>query len=127
VPNFWSNPDLARASNYVTFETTKDTVTGVVTALRTQTFVDNGVTKTVAQLDLATADGPRTLTAGPIRLQLALLEHRPQIGDEITITLTGVERRPGGKTLKSFDVRVARGSTGEIVETPQPAAPDALL
>jgi hypothetical protein len=108
MPDFWSNPDLQRANNFITFEAPGDMCRGVVTALRTQTFIDNGVTKVSPQIDLDTDDGPRTLTAGQTRLQLLLLEHRPQIGDVVTITMTGVQRRPGGKTLKEFEVTVQR-------------------
>lgn len=114
--SFWDNPDLARASNYVSFAKVGDTVTGVITALRTQTFNENGISKTVPQIDLATVDGPRTMTAGQTRLQMALLEQRPDIGDELTVAFTGEERRPGGKAIKSFSVTVSRGGT--IIEQP---------
>ena len=122
MSDFWSNPELARASNYVTFENAGDTITGVVTALRTQTFVDNGVSKTVPQIDMATADGPRTMTAEQIRLQMALLEHRPNIGDELTVTMTGVAKMPGGKTFKVFSVVVSKDGT--IVEQTPAQAPN---
>lgn len=120
MPDFWSNPDLQRASSYITFESPGDMCRGTVTGLRTQTFVDNGITKVSPQIDLDTDDGPRTLTAGQTRLQLLLLEHRPQIGDTLIITMTGVQRRPGGKTLKEFEVTVQRAD-----DKPMAALPDA--
>jgi len=133
MPDFWSNPDLQRATNFITFETPGDMCRGTVTALRTQTFVDNGVTKVSPQIDLDTDDGPRTLTAGQTRLQLLLLEHRPQIGDVLIVTMTGVQRRPGGKTLKEFEVTVQRATDkpmallGEAPLDPAGPPPDAPL
>ena len=106
MSDFWSNPELARPTDFISFTNPGDTVTGTITALRLQTFVDNGVSKTVPQLDLDTVDGLRTLTAGQTRLQMELLEKRPDIGDLLTVTMTGVQKRPGGKTLKEFTVTV---------------------
>jgi len=116
MTGFWDQPELARPSDFISFKNPGDTVTGVIKALRLQTFVtmENGVQKTKIspQLDIETSDGLRTLTAGQMQLQAELLEKQPNVGDMVTITMTGVQKRPGGKTLKEFTVTVG-----------QPAAP----
>jgi len=60
---------------------------------------------------LDTADGEVALTAGQVRLKAELSEKRPEVGDTLTVTLTEVEKRAGGKTLKHFDVVVAKSGT----------------
>jgi hypothetical protein len=65
---------------------------------------------------LDTADGEVALTAGQVRLKAELSEKRPEVGDTLTVTMTEVEKRAGGKTLKHFDVTVVNSGT------PAPAA-----
>jgi hypothetical protein len=115
-PSVWDSPDLKSNDNYVKFEQVGDTVSGTVQAVRAHTFDDG---KTVAQILLTTDDGEETtLTAGQVRLKAALVEQRPDVGDHLSVKLTQIEKRGGGKTLKHFDVNVTRG-TGQ----PAPAAP----
>lgn len=103
----WDDPDLKVNSDFVKFETVGDKVAGTITAIRKHRFDDNSV---AAQILLTTDDGEeKTLTAGQVRLKLALAEARPEVGDHITVTLTQVEKRGGGKTLKHFDVKVKPG------------------
>ena len=49
-----------------------------------------------------------------------LQEKRPGVGDLLTITLTEIEKRAGGKELKHFSVVV-----GPVAVTPAAAAPAA--
>jgi hypothetical protein len=72
--------------------------------------------KVVPQIEMDTADGPKTVTAGQVRLKAALAEKRPGVGDQLTITLSDIEKRAGGKTLKHFTVSVGP------VAAPSPAA-----
>jgi hypothetical protein len=99
----WNDPDFAIGGDYIKFDQIGDTVTGKVIAVRKHVWDDGSVSP---QILLETEDGEKTLTAGQVRLKAALAEKRPQPGQHLTITLTEVEKRAGGKTLKIFDVQV---------------------
>jgi hypothetical protein len=115
----WDTPDLRSAGDYIKFEKIGDTISGTVTAIRVQRWDDGSVSP---QLFLTTDDGEeKTLTAGQVRLKVALAEKRPEAGDHVTITLTDLEQRGGGKTLKHFDVQVVPGG-GKAPATPLSAA-----
>lgn len=101
--DFWSDPEMFQSGDFIKFNDVGDSVTGTITAVRKHMFEDG---KVVPQIELDTADGPKTLTAGQVRLKAALAEKRPGVGDLLTVTLTGIEKRAGGKTLKEFDVTV---------------------
>ena len=62
-----------------------------------------------------------TLSNALARLKAALAEQRPEPGDTITITMTEIEKRSGGKTLKHFDVTVDRGSKPATKPATKPA------
>lgn len=103
----WDDADLKTGGEFVKFENVGDKVAGTITGIRKYRFDDGSV---AAQILLTTDDGEdRTLTAGQVRLKAALADKRPEEGDHIVVTLTQVERRSGGKTLKHFDVAVKRG------------------
>jgi hypothetical protein len=107
MTSVWDDPDLRTGGAFVKFEKIGDRIAGTVTAVRRHRFDDGSV---AAQVLLATDEGEeKTLTAGQVRLKAALAEQRPEAGDHITVTLTQIERRSGGKTLKHFDVVVKRG------------------
>ena len=60
----------------------------------------------------------QTVTAGQVRLKALLAEKRPEVGDTLTITHTGIEKRAGGKTLKLWTVEVVRGGGGGLSAVP---------
>jgi len=63
--------------------------------------------KVSPKLILRMDDGTeKTVTAGQVRLKAILAETRPQVGQTIRITMTEIEKRSGGKTLKHFSVEV---------------------
>lgn len=112
----WDDPELQVGGDFVKLENVGDTVSGTIAVVRAHRFDDG---KVAPQVLLTTDDGEeKTLTAGPVRLKTALAEQRPEAGDHITVTLTQLEPRAGGKTLKHFDVNVQRQT-----ETPAPAQP----
>lgn len=105
--SIWDDPEIKSGGEFVSFENVGDTVSGTITAVRTHRFDDG---KVVPQILLATDDGEeRTLTAGQVRLKASLAEQRPEAGDHLKVTLSQIEKRAGGKTLKHFDVEVKRG------------------
>lgn len=112
--DFWSDPELSTSGDFVTFANVGDTVTGTITAIRKHMFDDG---KVVPQIELDTPAGPKTLTAGQVRLKAELAEKRPGVGDLLTVTYTQEEKRSGGKTLKHFDVTV-----GPVAAPAAPAA-----
>lgn len=104
----WDDPEMRIASDYAKFEAIGDTVSGTVTGVYAHRFDDG---KVVPKIMLDTADGEIALTAGQVRLKAALSEKRPEVGDNLTVTLTEIEKRAGGKTLKHFDVDVVKSGT----------------
>ncbi len=119
--SIWDDPELHVSDDYVKFETPGDTITGTITALRIHRFDD----KPVPQIVIRTPEGhDRTVTGGQARLKALLTEKRPDVGDTITITMTNVEKRAGGKTLKHFEVEVAKGGTQTPALTPVASTPD---
>lgn len=111
----WDDPEMRIASDYAKFEAIGDSVSGTVTGVYAHRFDDG---KVVPKIMLDTADGEIALTAGQVRLKAALSEKRPEVGDALTVTLTEIEKRAGGKTLKHFDVDVVKSGT------PAPAKSD---
>jgi hypothetical protein len=111
--DIWNDPDLLVNDDYVTFENVGDTVTGTIISIRKHIFDDG---KAVPQIILDVDGAEKTVTAGQVRLKAELATLRPQPGQVLSITLTEVEKRSGGKTLKHFDVKV-----GAIKPTVVPA------
>lgn len=108
MSSIWDEPEFAAGSGeFVKFENIGDGVSGHVTHIGRKVWDDQSVSP---QLEIKTDDGEaKTLTAGQVRLKNALAEERPEIGDHISVRMTDVQKRPGGKTLKIFDVVVTRG------------------
>ena len=109
----WDDPEMRTASDYASFNEVGDSVSGIVTGVFAHRFDDG---KVVPKIMLDTADGEIALTAGQVRLKAELSEKRPEVGDTLTVTLTEIEKRAGGKTLKHFDDVVVKGGK------PAPAA-----
>ena len=101
----WDDPEMRIASDYAKFEVIGDSVSGTVTGVYAHRFDDG---KVVPKIILDTSEGEVALTAGQVRLKAELSEKRPEVGDTLTVTLTEVEKRAGGKTLKHFDVVVSK-------------------
>jgi hypothetical protein len=114
MSSVWDDPSMQVSGDYIKFEKVGDSVAGTIIEVSAKRWEDGSISP---QLLLDTADGSKTVTAGQVRLKAALAEQRPERGDHITITLSDIERRSGGKTLKHFDVKVTRAGS-----TPAPAA-----
>jgi hypothetical protein len=115
--SIWDDPEMKVNDDFVKFDTIGDTVTGTILHVKAHRFDDNN---DAPQILLRLDDGAeKTVTAGQVRLKAALADKRPEAGDRITITLSNIEARGGGKTLKHFDVAVVRGNGA----TAAPAAP----
>jgi hypothetical protein len=116
--SIWDDPELRAGGDFFNFNEAGDTISGTIQAIRVQRWPDG---KVDPQLLLTTDAGEeKTVTAGQVRLKAALAEQRPEAGDHITLTLTQIEKRTGGKTLKHFDVQINRA--GAATTTAQPAA-----
>jgi len=110
----WDDPSLSMDTDYVTFENEGDTIKGQITGIYAHTFADG---KVAPKLTLDTEQGSKILTAGQFQLRQKLSDLRPNIGDTITVTFTGMNNLGGGKTMKLFDVNVAKSA-----DTPAPTA-----
>lgn len=115
--SIWDDPELRTSSDYVTFENVGDKVSGTIVNIKAHRFDDG---KVVPQLLIDVGGEEKTVTAGQVKLKAELAEKRPEPGDAITIELTDIEKRSGGKTLKHFKVEV-----GAQALTAAPAAPAA--
>ena len=111
----WDTPELQTSSDYIKFENAGDTVTGTVVNISAHKWDDGSVSP---QILLQTGEGQQTVTAGQVRLKALLAEKRPEVGDTLTITHTGIEKRAGGKTLKLWTVEVLRGGGGGLSAVP---------
>ena len=123
MTSIWDDPTINTTGNYFKFEQPGDTITGRIVAIDARRWDDGTVSP---QLHLDVDGDDITVTAGQVRLKAALAEQRPEPGDSITITMTDLERRAGGKTLKHFNVDVVKaGGTPAKAKgkTPAPAAP----
>lgn len=116
----WDDPELRVGGEFVSFDNIGDSVAGTINAIRTHRFDDG---KVVPQILLSTDDGEeKTLTAGQVRLKAELAAQRPEPGDHLSVVLSDIEKRTGGKTLKIFTVQVNRGGKPAAAATPAPAA-----
>lgn len=106
--SIWDEPELQPDGEYISFAKVGDVAAGTVKSITVQRWDDGSV---APKIQLLCDDGEeKTLTAGQVKLKAALQEQRPEVGDHITVTLTSIEPRGGGKTLKHFDVVVARAT-----------------
>ena len=94
--------------DFVKFENVGDQVVGVVKEVREGKDF-NG--HPCPELVLEVEDGEeKTVTAGQVRLKAELAEKRPQMGDKIRITYSGVgDAKPGKAPAKLFTVEVKEG------------------
>ena len=105
--SIWDNPEFRSegSSTYVNFKNIGDLVEGTVLSVGLQTWEDGTV---APKITIHTTEGERTLTAGQIRLKMALANKRPEEGDYLSVKFVSIEDRGGGKTLKHFDVDVRK-------------------
>lgn len=103
--SYWDEPGIAIVSDYVKFENVGDSISGVIIDLGIQTWQDGSKSP---KLTLRTADGDKVLTASQVQLKQKMAELRPEVGDQIKVTLEGVEKLQGGKTMKKFAVSVKK-------------------
>jgi hypothetical protein len=119
----WDDPEMRVISDYAAFSDIGDTVSGTVTGVFAHKFDDG---KVVPKIILDTTEGEVTLTAGQVRLKAELSEKRPEVGDHLTVTLTEVEKRAGGKTLKHFEVILVKGKGAPVAAAPAGMTPEQL-
>lgn len=121
MTSVWDDEDMKVGGDFIKFDDVGDTVTGRIEAIRKHVWADGSASP---QLFLLVDGEEKTLTAGQIRLKAALAEQRPDVGDTLTVTLTDIEKRAGGKTLKIFDVTVTRAGAGPAAAASAPVTAD---
>ena len=94
--------------DFVKFENVGDQVVGVIKEVREGKDFNGSP---CPELVLEVEDGEeKTVTAGQVRLKAELAEKRPQVGDKIRITYSGVgDAKPGKAPAKLFTVDVKEG------------------
>lgn len=106
--SIWDSPELNIPSKkYVNFDVIGDSAEGVVTDVGLQNWNDGTFAPKITLSDEA---GEKIITAGQIRLKIALAEKRPEVGDYLKVSLTHIEDRGAGKMLKHFQVEVTKPS-----------------
>lgn len=119
--SIWDDPDLRTGGEFIKLEKVGDVASGTIQAIRKHRFDDGSV---VPQVLLVTDIGEeRTLTCGQVRLKAELATQRPEAGDHITVTLSQIEPRAGGKSLKHFTVQIRKGTGQPAAPAPQQYAP----
>jgi hypothetical protein len=100
--------DRYTSGDFVKFENVGDTVTGILKEVREgRDFNGNPCPLLVIEVE---SGDEKTLTAGQVLLKQALAEQRPQAGDKIRITYSGIgEAKPGKAPAKQFIVQVLKG------------------
>jgi len=119
MTSIWDDPEVITTGDYIKFEQPGDSAAGTIVAIKKHTFDDG---KIVPQIVLDTPEGERIVTAGQVRLKAELAAKRPGVGDHITIVLSDIEKRAGGKTLKHFTVTVGPAGTTAAPAAAAPAA-----
>lgn len=117
--SFWDDPSVKPdSSNYMRFDAVGDTITGTIAKLQKRVFnAGTADERTAPEFIFAETDVP-SLTAGQVLLQQALYELRPEIGDNLTVTMGAVEKT-GTKTLKRWQVALVRKASGETLKVDQ--------
>jgi hypothetical protein len=123
MTDIWDSPDMKVTSEFVKFDQVGTHVAGTITDIGIKVWDDGGKSP---QLTLNVDGEDIVLTANQYRLKAKLAELRPQVGDWISVTFTGVENLSGGRTAKNFDVEVRRNGVASAAATatatPAPAA-----
>lgn len=104
MPNFWDDEEVQKAAtsgSYIKFTNEGDSKEGVIADLCTRTF-DAGTAKERTAIEITYSD-ESILTAGQVKLMQLLTQLRPDMGDNLSITLGRIEKR-GSKTLKHWIV-----------------------
>lgn len=121
----WDDEDVQpTGGDFVKFNNIGDTVIGTITAIRKQRFEDKGEVTYAPQIDLDTADGERTLTAGAVKLRQLFIEQRPEVGDRIKVTHTGVAGRVKLFTLDVKRAEMAKAAPAKAARKPAPVEDD---
>lgn len=123
--SIWDDEDIkASVGAYFKLTNVGDEIAGILTAMAKRPFVDakSGVTTHHAELTFMCDDGvERIFTAGQIQTKIQLDEIRPEIGDWLSIKLTGLEKRPTGQ-LKNIKVTHRKGDgTAPVAAAAAPA------
>lgn len=106
----------AGSGDYFKFDEVGDQIIGVIKEVREgRTFNGDPCPELVLETE---AGEEKTVTAGQVRLKAVLAEKRPQKGDRVRITYSGIgEAKPGKAPPKEFTVDVKQGP----FEVQQPA------
>jgi hypothetical protein len=103
--SIWDSPELNISKKYANFDSIGDSVEGIVTDVGLQNWSDGTF---APKITLSSETEEKIITAGQIRLKIALAEKRPEVGDYLKVSLIHIEDRGAGKMLKHFQVDVTK-------------------
>ncbi len=124
MTSVWDDPAMQVTDDFFSWKDKPvgTNITGRVLSIGIHTW-DDGKPCPQFVLDV---DGEEVgLTVSQVGLKRLMAEQRPEVGDTVSVTLTSIEPRPGGKTLKHYDLQVTRGGAAPAqpaTSTPIPAA-----
>lgn len=122
MTSVWDDPTLQITDSFFSWKDKPagTNITGVVQSIGIHTWSDG---KACPQFILDVDGEEIGLTVSQIGLKRIMAEQRPEVGDTISVTLTSIEPRPGGKTLKHYDMVTTRKGAAPVAPAPAPAAP----
>lgn len=111
--------------DFVKFDNVGDQVVGIIKHVREGKDF-NGNPCPLLILEVNELGEEKTLTAGQVRLKMALAEKQPQVGDKIRIVYSGVgAAQPGKAPAKEFTVEVKPGPHALVSPGPADQANEA--
>ena len=101
----------ASSGEYFKFEEVGDQIVGVIKEVREgRTFNGDPCPELVLEVEDDDGVDEKTVTASQVLLRAALAEKRPQKGDKVRITYSGIgDAKPGKAPPKEFTVDVKEG------------------
>jgi hypothetical protein len=104
----WSEYERPSGGEFLRWkpETEGDAIEGAITSIRIATMPDGN---RYPSLTINSNGDNYDVLASQTQLLRLLAEKKPSVGDKISIKFTRTEKLAGNKTLKHFEVTVAKG------------------
>lgn len=119
--DIWDDPALTVSDSFYKFEAVGDQASGVILTKGRKEWPDGKVDAELLLKD--DADGEeKTLTVGTLRMKEKFVELRPGPGDHVFVKLTSIEPRPGGKSMKHYEI-VVNGGGAPVAQAAPVAEP----
>ena len=120
MTSVWDNPEMQVTDSFFSWKDKPvgTNITGLIKSVGIHRWDDGSV---CPQFVLDVNGEEVGLTVSQVGLKKIMAEQRPEAGDHISVTLKGIENRPGGKTLKQYEVVTTRAGAAPVA-APAPVA-----